>query len=154
MALFKISRGGYENLPEGKTDGWAYFTPGNKGFYIDVVDNIAGTEYSSRIKINDRVSLTQTTIRASDWVSNVCYIYLDISDNAEDGTDFLYEIAPNLSGGIQDQFDITSKMSRANISYTFDKNYGRLTLIASGTQPDIDLPITIKRIPKEVAYVF
>jgi hypothetical protein len=40
MSLFKISRGGYTNLPEDLTDGWAYFTPDNKGFYIDVVENI------------------------------------------------------------------------------------------------------------------
>ena len=49
LALFKISRGGEKRLPTAITDGWAYFTPDTKNFFIDVNSTIAGTTFNERI---------------------------------------------------------------------------------------------------------
>lgn len=54
MALFKISRGGEKNLPTTITDGWAYFTPDTKGFFIDVNSTVGGYSYNERIEINEK----------------------------------------------------------------------------------------------------
>jgi hypothetical protein len=54
LALFKISRGGESKLPSTITDGWAYFTPDTKNFFIDVNDTIAGTTFNERIQINEK----------------------------------------------------------------------------------------------------
>lgn len=70
MALFKILRGGKSTLKE-KTvqDGWAYFTPEDKGFYIDVNGDVNGTSYNSRLRINDR-SLILNAVVSFDEDSN------------------------------------------------------------------------------------
>lgn len=78
MALFKILRGGYQNKPETLTDGWAYFTPDNRGFYIDVVDNnVGGFSYNNRIQINEKVVKTTDTLTASNWTSNTYSLSID-----------------------------------------------------------------------------
>lgn len=55
MALFKILRGGKSTLKDKSIqDGWAYFTPEDKGFYIDVNGDVNGISYNSRLKINEK----------------------------------------------------------------------------------------------------
>ena len=118
MALFKISRGGYTKLPIAKTDGWAYFTPGNKGFYIDVVGNdVDGNSYDHRIKINERMETYSYTLQASAWNSNTYYLNVALDDDALDGCSYIFEIEPNLSGSVNEQFPIISALTKANISY-------------------------------------
>lgn len=153
MALFKISRGGYAALPSNKTDGWAYFTPGNKGFYIDVVGNdVDGNNYNHRIKINERVDTMDYTLNASSWTSNVYLLEINLDDDAMDGNSYLFEIEPSLTGGVDEQFIITSALAKANISYELNGE-NQLVLVANGTQPTVNIPITVKRIPSEVPYI-
>jgi hypothetical protein len=54
LALFKISRGGEDNLPPTITDGWAYFTPDTKGFFIDVKSTVGGKSFNERVEINEK----------------------------------------------------------------------------------------------------
>ena len=54
LSLFKISRGGEQNLPTTITDGWAYFTPDTKNFFIDVKGAIGNQEFDERIQINEK----------------------------------------------------------------------------------------------------
>lgn len=50
MSLFKIFRGKAERLSQQPlTDGYAYFTPDDGGFYIDANDG----QQLKRIKVND-----------------------------------------------------------------------------------------------------
>ena len=100
MALFKISRGGYSNLPSALNDGWAYFTPDNKGFYIDVVNEINGQEYNNRVKINDRVALYEYTIATSDWINKTCSLKAP-EEGYDDGT-YSIEIEVNPVGTIEE----------------------------------------------------
>lgn len=99
MALFKISRGGYSNLPPVLNDGWAYFTPDNGGFYIDVVSNINGQDYNDRIRINERVALYDYIIATSDWVNNTCS--LEAPEGYNNGMYFI-EIEVNPVGTIEE----------------------------------------------------
>lgn len=150
MALFKISRGGYSNLPTNLTDGWAYFTPDNKGFYIDTVGNINGKSFNKRIKINDRVETIYHTLSTSKW-SNKTYTLL-VPLKYIDGT-YCVEINVVPAGSIDEQFVVTAASAKANISYTLDIDNARVFIVANGTQPTVDIPISVKFIPTESSYV-
>lgn len=149
MSLFKISRGGYTDLPNDLTDGWAYFTPDNKGFYIDVVGNIQSTPYSSRIKINDRVDIQGYTVRSTSWQNKVTNLLIP----AEycDGT-YIAELDINPSGTIAEQFTMTSAVAKANIKYNFDISNARIVLTCQGEQPTVNISFLVKFIPAELAY--
>jgi hypothetical protein len=67
MALFKISRGGEANMPTDISDGWAYFTPDTKGFFIDVNSTIGNREYNERIEINEKDLIFYSEIKEIYW---------------------------------------------------------------------------------------
>lgn len=60
MALFKILRGKRENLPEKKTDGYAYFCIDDGTFWIDYLDN--NTVQRKQINAKEAEELTGMTI--------------------------------------------------------------------------------------------
>lgn len=75
MALFKISRGGEKNLPVAITDGWAYFTPDTKGFFIDVNSTIGDYSYNERIEINEKDLIFYPCIESTKLDGYNRYIY-------------------------------------------------------------------------------
>lgn len=60
MALFKTLRGKRENLPEKKTDGYAYFCIDDGTFWIDYLDN--NTVQRKQINAKEAEELTGMTI--------------------------------------------------------------------------------------------
>lgn len=60
MALFKTLRGKRENLPEGKTDGYAYFCIDDGTFWIDYLDN--NTVQRKQINAKEAEKLTGMSI--------------------------------------------------------------------------------------------
>lgn len=60
MALFKTLRGKRENLPEKKTDGYAYFCIDDGTFWIDYLDN--NTVQRKQINAKEAESITGMTI--------------------------------------------------------------------------------------------
>ena len=68
MALFKISRGKKENLPDQKTDGWAWFTTDEKKFYIDAQTGGENSEIE-RVCINPSSITITKTIHSYNWLN-------------------------------------------------------------------------------------
>ena len=130
MALFKILRGGYQDKPENLTDGWAYFTPDNKGFYIDVVGDVGGTTFNDRIQINEKVVKRTSILPASGWSSRTCPLYIDSHFSS---INYIVQIEPSLTGSVEQNFEISSAFVKANISYVLDDTNSRLFFIANGT---------------------
>lgn len=60
MALFKTLRGKRENLPEKKTDGYAYFCIDDGTFWIDYLDN--NTVQRKQINAKEAEKLTGMSI--------------------------------------------------------------------------------------------
>lgn len=60
MALFKTLRGKRENLPEQKTDGYAYFCIDDGTFWIDYLDN--DTVQRKQINAKEAEELTGMSI--------------------------------------------------------------------------------------------
>ena len=90
MALFKILRGSKKNLETLKvTDGYAYFTPEDGKFYIDVsenngIDAIIGNSSSvgaNRICINPDYFILDCG-GANGWINNTI-IYLDCGGSGD-----------------------------------------------------------------------
>lgn len=107
MALFKILRGSKENLITTKIkDGYAYFTPSDGRFYIDVsevdgIDPIIGDSTSkgaNRICINSGAFLDELVLDcgiAAGWeegtIEEITTIYFDYGNSSnEDETNMVY----------------------------------------------------------------
>lgn len=67
LALFKISRGGENRLPPTITDGWAYFTPDTKNFFIDVKGSVGGQDFNERIQINEKPIRMTKVLSSASW---------------------------------------------------------------------------------------
>lgn len=79
MALFKTLRGKRENLPEKKTDGYAYFCIDDGTFWIDYLDNdtvkrkqinAKEAEELTGMSISNALSSSTTEIPTSKAVSD------------------------------------------------------------------------------------
>lgn len=79
MALFKTLRGKRENLPEQKTDGYAYFCIDDGTFWIDYLDNdtvkrkqinAKEAEELTGMSISNALSSSTTEIPTSKAVSD------------------------------------------------------------------------------------
>ncbi len=79
MALFKTLRGKRENLPEQKTDGYAYFCIDDGTFWIDYLDNdtvkrkqinAKEAEELTGMSISNALSSSTTDIPTSKAVSD------------------------------------------------------------------------------------
>ena len=88
MALFKILKGNSKNLPEQKaTEGYAYFTPDDGKFYIDIAttnskdDVIVGN-------INDgkanRICINQRVVDFNDYTLLDCGTATEVIDSDVD----------------------------------------------------------------------
>lgn len=147
MSLFKISRGGYADLPNDLTDGWAYFTPDNKGFYIDVVNTVNDTVYNERIKINDRANIHEYILTPSGWI-NKTYT-LGVPEGYDNGA-YLIEIDVTPVGNVSRRFAITSAAAKANIEYDTHLEGSQILIKCNGTLPIMSIPIKVKFIPFEL----
>ena len=150
MALFKILRGQKANLINAeKQDGWAYFTPDTKGFYIQADDQL--------LKINDRVEIHNFTL-TNDMLKNMGGTRIDIGDwglenTSIDSSNFLIEIDfDNNCVALEDaKFVYRAILSQANLAYTIA---GKNLLSIVPTAPiderfTGDIPVIIKFIPFE-----
>lgn len=139
MALFKISRGGEKNLPNNITDGWAYFTPDTKGFFIDVNNTINGQSFNERIQINEKPISITNTLKADNWVNKQQTITVD---NKITAMWYVLDIELNYS-----TFASRSAVTKANLSYELVEN--KIKFSCAGQTPAIDIDITMIFTPKE-----
>ena len=149
MALFKILRGGKEGLAgTQKTDGWAYFTPENKGFFIDVTSQINGVDYDARIKINERAQTIKTVMGNWDMDMKECFIATGLSSLT--GYESLIQLDEDslATKTAAEKFAIEAALSLANISYSAS-SAGTIHCISNGKVPLIDIPVVITLIPSE-----
>lgn len=79
MALFKILRGSEENLPETKTDGYAYFCSDTGRFFIDY-KNFGGALQRKRVNHDD---LEAITAKIEAYILNIDYDALLAFDTSE-----------------------------------------------------------------------
>lgn len=63
---------------------------------------------------------------------------------------YCIEIDVNPVGTIEEQFIVTSAAAKANMQYGFDSDDNAIVIICYGTQPTVNIPITIKFIPLEL----
>lgn len=150
MALFKILRGGFQDSPTNITDGWAYFTPDNKGFYIDVIGDVGGFTYNDRIQINEKVRKESLMLYASGWGSSTYSLAIDEQFTNEH---YIVHVEPSLLGSVDENYVIAAAVTKANMSYILDGENHRLFFIANGVQPTVDIPVVVEFIPKEVKYI-
>ena len=161
MALFKILRGGKDSLQD-KTiqDGWAYFTPEDKGFYIDVNGAVNNISYNSRLKINEKSFIIYTTLSSSDTDQEKTITctpsYFPFSPSCYNiSFELNEEVLSNYS--ISEYFNIRSCFTKLNLRYTetkssFDSDfvltlkYDNITSLGT----NLEIPIKIIITPKEI----
>lgn len=165
MALFKILRGGKSTL-KAKTiqDGWAYFTPEDKGFYIDVKGNVNGTSYNSRLRINDRSLILNAVVsfsKGSDGSIGTSTIVLSKNDYPSlfVNTDSFYDIsiefnqqqiAPSFS---EMYYSRLASYVKSNMRYSVSNSGDKIT-ITLASDIAINVPLKIIITPKENASSF
>lgn len=126
MALFKISRGGESRMPSTITDGWAYFTPDTKGFFIDVNSTIGDKTYNERVEINEKDLIFYPEIKATDWDLN--YQYKFTLPKAYSGINYDLQVEldesqqlKNTDSALRLLFEYKVMVQNADISYSLSK---------------------------------
>ena len=150
MALFKISRGGQSNLSSVDIkDGWAYFTPDTKNFFIDVNSNINGQTFNKRIQINEKVRKETITLSKTAW-SNKKLTYTLAQSIPTD--EYYIQLEPAIadSASIENSYAITSLLSRANLSYKLISDGTKLEITCNGTVPTSNIDLIMLIIPQEI----
>ena len=141
MALFKILRGGKDTLASQELhDGWAYFTPEDGGFYIDVVDTINNKPYNERIKISGgggASTLIECVLEADSWTDNSQTISSSLIETDKNYICAQFEIN-------DDTFAVMSAAVKANIELTtIDAANQSLIFTCNGNVPIVDIPVKI-----------
>ena len=135
MAIFKILKGassriGFEQTPF--TEGYAYFTPDDGGFYID--SEVDGTQ--KRIRVNPpggNSKAISSTLLAANW---------------KDGSQTLQipEVKAETNGiiGIAQDIDNTQLEAAHNAElYINSQKNGSLTISVYGETPMVDIPVLL-----------
>ena len=141
MALFKISRGGENNLPTSITDGWAYFTPDTKNFFIDVKGTVGNQEFDERIQINEKPIKLQALLTSAGWDTTTKQQIVNV-DSKITGMWYVLEVNP-----IAETFAAMSTVAKSNISY--DLAGSTVIFTYSGEQPAVDIQMDMIFTPKE-----
>lgn len=150
MPLFKILRGNKAALSSAEQhDGWAYFTPDTKGFYINASGNL--------LKINDRVEMDKFTITPAMLSTKSFTVNLSLLNLSNTITKDLYYIEMDLDVNdeayqdLEKRFLLMAALEKANLHYeiTADNEvtiscYGKY----DGSLSD-GIPMIIKFIPYE-----
>lgn len=137
MALFKILRGGKDTLAnQPLNDGWAYFTPEDGGFYIDVVGEVGGENYNKRIAVASGGSaiIINRTLFANSWSDNVQTISYENLDGE-------YEAIVELDESNDLDFSVVAAAAKADIKVSINGTI--ITFTANGNVPTVDIPIII-----------
>lgn len=75
MALFKISSGNEEDLPNTLTKGYAYFTEDDGNLYIDIDNGLYSTSPEKRIQVggkaidNAKSKMYHIILLANEWIA-------------------------------------------------------------------------------------
>ena len=140
MALFKILRGGVDTLKNQPiNDGWAYFTPEDGKFYIDVVGTVGGADYGTGVRVpiagsGGSALILEHTLMASSWVNNT----QSVSHDSLDGT---YKAIVQLNESNDLDFSVMAAAAKADIKASIGEQI--ITFTANGNVPTVDIPIII-----------
>jgi len=136
MAIFKILKGASSRIDMAVTpftEGYAYFTPDDGGFYIDA--EVDGQQ--KRIRINP----------PGGGGSNAIYATL-LGNGWENGDQTLHieEVKEDANGiiGIAQEINNTALEAAHNAElYLKDQKDGELTISAYGETPTVDIPVLL-----------
>lgn len=130
--LFKILKGASSRISTATTpftEGYAYFTPDDAGFYIDAVVDSA----QKRIRINQPSTSVTATLTASGWsngAQTVSVAGLGASQNGSVG------LAASAT-------DAQVAAARSAGLFVSAQAAGSLTIQAKDATPSVDIPIVI-----------
>jgi hypothetical protein len=136
VALFKILRGDSSNISTSKTkwtDGYAYFTPDDGGFYIDAT--VGKTE--KRIRVNPASTVVNGTLTAAGWKDGLQTLAVTGMTASSNG----------LAGVAQDMTDEQLEAVEAASLYVCGQGNGTLTVCAYGKVPAEDIPVVVVLLP-------
>lgn len=137
MALFKILRGGVSTLDnQPLNDGWAYFTPEDGKFYIDVVGEVGGKNYNKRVTVAGGGSaiIANRTLFANSWNDNV----QTMSNEKLEGE---HKAIIQLDETNELDFSVLAAAAKADINVSINGQI--ITFTANGDVPTVDIPIII-----------
>lgn len=150
MALFKISRGGESNMPPTISDGWAYFTPDTKGFFIDVNSTIGNKAYNERIEINEKNLIFYAEIKKIDWDLDYQYKFTLPKAYSSIDYDLQVELDESQMNTVADLFNYRKMVQQARVSYVLSAaSQGVVFTVA--TLPTESIYLKIILIPKKRA---
>lgn len=132
MAIFKILKGASSRINFDVTpftEGYAYFTPDDSGFYIDAkVD-----ENNKRIRINPKSVSVDKILLSSGWEDGKQTVTVDGLGAGQNGHVGLSQNATS---------EEVKAAAKAGLRLC-DQAEGKVTVAADGNIPGIDIPISI-----------